>query len=97
LLLVINILQTFKATLSLTIVLEKSKRPVGSSIVRYDQYLYPFSDIIILSKSVRPLDDYRLITTAIDGTSTSQLRCYFFVFYCFIPTLQASLIDNILK
>uniref|UniRef100_A0A9J2PHD3 Ig-like domain-containing protein n=1 Tax=Ascaris lumbricoides TaxID=6252 RepID=A0A9J2PHD3_ASCLU len=63
---------TFKAMLTLTIVLEKSKRPVGGAIVRYDQYQYPFADLVILSKYATPLDGYRLITTANDGTSTTQ-------------------------
>uniref|UniRef100_A0A915A9D8 Neurotransmitter-gated ion-channel ligand-binding domain-containing protein n=2 Tax=Parascaris univalens TaxID=6257 RepID=A0A915A9D8_PARUN len=65
---------TFKAMLTLTIVLEKSKRPVGGAVVRYDQYQYPFADLVILSKYATPLDGYRLITTANDGTSTSQTR-----------------------
>uniref|UniRef100_A0A914R9B2 Neurotransmitter-gated ion-channel ligand-binding domain-containing protein n=1 Tax=Parascaris equorum TaxID=6256 RepID=A0A914R9B2_PAREQ len=66
--------ETFKAMLTLTIVLEKSKRPVGGAVVRYDQYQYPFADLVILSKYATPLDGYRLITTANDGTSTSQTR-----------------------
>ncbi|KAL3981678.1 Neurotransmitter-gated ion-channel transmembrane region family protein [Acanthocheilonema viteae] len=62
----------FKATISLLMVVEKSGRPPGSVIVRYDQYLYPFSDLQFTGNKVRPKDAYRLLISASDGTTSTR-------------------------
>lgn len=71
----------FKATISLLMVLEKSGRPPGSLIVRYDQYQYPFSDLHLTGSKVQPKDAYRLITFASDGTA-STLSSYELEIHC---------------
>ncbi|VDK28665.1 unnamed protein product [Gongylonema pulchrum] len=53
-------------------VMEKSRRPPGSVIVKYDQYQYPFSDLQFSGSKVRPKEAYRLITSASDGTTSTR-------------------------
>ncbi|EFO13064.1 hypothetical protein LOAG_15467, partial [Loa loa] len=62
----------FKASVSLLMVVEKSGRPPGSVIVKYDQYLYPFSDLQFGGNKVRPKDAYRLLISASDGTTSTR-------------------------
>ncbi|VDK77873.1 unnamed protein product [Onchocerca ochengi] len=53
-------------------VVEKSGRPPGSIIVKYDQYLYPFSDLQFTGNKARPKDAYRLLISASDGTTSTR-------------------------
>uniref|UniRef100_A0A8R1XWY8 Neurotransmitter-gated ion-channel ligand-binding domain-containing protein n=1 Tax=Onchocerca volvulus TaxID=6282 RepID=A0A8R1XWY8_ONCVO len=65
-------MQNFKASVSLLMVVEKSGRPPGSIIVKYDQYLYPFSDLQFTGNKARPKDAYRLLISASDGTTSTR-------------------------
>lgn len=67
-------------------VVEKSGRPPGSVIVKYDQYLYPFSDLQFTGNKVRPKDAYRLVISASDGTTStrSKLIVIFLSIFIFI-------------
>lgn len=77
-------MQNFKASVSLLMVVEKSGRPPGSVIVKYDKYLYPFSDLQFTGNKVRPKDAYRLIISASDGTTSTRSKLIFIIYTSFM-------------